>query len=66
MGYKIPNIKKVNPIELPCRKKMYHTLAEAEDMIRYIKENRVSKEIHAYQCESCGFWHLTSKPASRY
>jgi hypothetical protein len=59
MGYK-PKIKKVSPLELPCRKKMYDSQEEAQDMIRYINENRVANEIHAYKCSVCGFWHLTS------
>jgi hypothetical protein len=61
MGYKLPNIKKINPIELPCKKAMYNSLEEAQDMIRYIRENRRVREIHAYKCMTCGFWHLTSK-----
>jgi len=61
MGYKFPNIKKIDPIELPCKKTMYNSFEEAQDMIRYIKENRGGKEIHAYKCTTCGFWHLTSK-----
>jgi hypothetical protein len=61
MRYKHSDIKKVAPIELPCKKAMYNSLEEAQDMILYIKENRSIKEIHAYKCEFCGFWHLTSK-----
>jgi hypothetical protein len=30
-------------------------------MIRHILETRVGKEIRAYKCPVCGFWHLTSK-----
>jgi len=61
MGYKLSKIKKINPIEPPCRKTMYYSIEEANDMIKYIKENRVIQNIHAYKCISCGFWHLTSK-----
>jgi hypothetical protein len=61
MGYKLSNIKKISPIELPCRKTMYNTIEEAQDMIRYIEENRGGRQIHAYKCTTCGFWHLTSK-----
>ncbi|MCE5346779.1 MAG: hypothetical protein LLG13_10905 [Bacteroidales bacterium] len=61
MGYKLTNIKKVKSIEPPCKKTMYNSLEEAQDMIRYIRENRTGKEIRAYKCLTCGFWHLTSK-----
>ncbi|HKK42124.1 MAG TPA: hypothetical protein VJ963_06930 [Bacteroidales bacterium] len=53
--------KRTAPIDLPCRKTIYHSREEAEDMIKYINETRVTKEIRAYKCEICGFWHLTSK-----
>jgi len=61
MGYKYSNIKKISPIELPCKKTMYNSLEEAQDIIRYIEENRGGRPIHAYKCTACGFWHLTSK-----
>ena len=61
MGNKLTNIKKIHPIEFPCKKTIYNSLEEAQDMIAYINENRVSKEIRAYKCQICGFWHLTSK-----
>jgi hypothetical protein len=61
MAYKFSNNKKIDPIELPCKKTMYNSAEEAQDMIRYIKEHRQVHEIHAYKCISCGFWHLTSR-----
>jgi hypothetical protein len=61
MGYKISKIKKLHPIEPPCKKTMYYSLEEAQVMIQYINENRRVREIHAYKCTICGFWHLTSK-----
>jgi hypothetical protein len=61
MGYKNIRIKNINPLEPPCRKTIYHTKEDAEDMIRYIRENRGGPDIHVYKCTSCGFWHLTSK-----
>jgi hypothetical protein len=54
MGYKIS-------IEPPCKKTIYNSLEEAQVMIQYINENRRVREIHAYKCTICGFWHLTSK-----
>jgi hypothetical protein len=56
-GHKAP----VSRIEFPCKKAIYHTKEEAEDMIRHITETRVTREIRAYQCSTCGFWHLTSR-----
>jgi len=61
MACKISNNKKVDPIEPSCKKTIYYSSKEAQDMIDYIKENRRVKEIRAYKCISCGFWHLTSK-----
>jgi hypothetical protein len=61
MGYRQSYIKKTDPVEPPCKKTMYNTAEEARDMIRYINEKRVGKEIRAYKCDICGFWHLTSK-----
>ena len=54
-------MKKIEPIEPPCKKAMYHSFEEAQDMVKFIKENRTAKEIHVYKCTICGFWHLTSK-----
>jgi hypothetical protein len=61
MGYKHSNPKKIQSIEPPCRKKIYNSYEEAQEMISYIRENRRVREINAYKCLICGFWHLTSK-----
>jgi len=61
MGYRQSYRRKIDPIEPPCRKTVYYSKEEAQDMIRYINENRVGKEITVYKCDICGFWHLTSK-----
>jgi hypothetical protein len=61
MGYKISNTKNIPPVEPPCKKTIYYTPEEAQDMIKYLKENRTNKVISAYKCSVCGFWHLTSK-----
>jgi hypothetical protein len=58
--YKLSKIEKIYPIEPPCKKTMYRTKADALEAIRYVNENR-RIELSAYQCEICGFWHLTSK-----
>jgi hypothetical protein len=61
MAYKPSNIKKIDPIEPSCRKTMYTTAEDAQDMISYMQENKGKFNIHAYKCSTCGFWHLTSK-----
>jgi hypothetical protein len=61
MAYKSSKHKSVDPIHPACNKAIYDSREEAEDMIRYIAENRVVRELFAYQCSSCGMWHLTSK-----
>jgi hypothetical protein len=61
MGKKHSNIKNIDPIQLSCKKAIYNSFEEAQDMIKYIKETRVVREISAYKCHLCGFWHLTSK-----
>jgi hypothetical protein len=61
MAHHLPNIKNLNPVEPPCKKTIYYSLEEAKDMIKYINETRIVREISAYKCSVCGFWHLTSK-----
>ena len=61
MAYEPSNFKSIDPIGPACKKTMYNSREEAEDMIRYIQENRMVRELHAYQCTTCGMWHLTSK-----
>jgi hypothetical protein len=61
MAYKVRNREKINPLGLPCRKTMYNSREEAEDMIKHISETRVSRKISVYKCPVCGFWHLTSR-----
>lgn len=60
MSYRSSKYKPVDSISSPCKKAMYQSREEAEDMIRYIQENRIVKELRAYHCEICGMWHLTS------
>jgi hypothetical protein len=62
MGYRLQGRKKIDPLNLPCRKTMYNSREEALDMIAWIKENRGGRDLFAYQCTICGFWHLTSRP----
>ncbi len=61
VAYKTSNSKSYDPIVPSCNKTIYNSLEEARDMIRYINEDRAVRELNAYQCTTCGMWHLTSK-----
>jgi hypothetical protein len=61
MGYKNSNIKKISPIDVPCKKAIYNSPEEAQDMLNHIRETRSVREITVYKCTICGFWHLTSR-----
>jgi hypothetical protein len=61
MVYKRSDINNINPIQPACKKAIYNSQEEALDMIAHIKETRVVREISAYKCTICGFWHLTSR-----
>ena len=54
-------IRKTDPIEPPCKKTMYNSLIDAKESINYLQENKGIKDLSAYKCSLCGFWHLTSK-----
>lgn len=64
MAYKSSKHRFVDPIGPRCKKAMYNTREEAEDMIRHIHETRITRPLHAYQCNNCGMWHLSSSPES--
>jgi len=57
MVYKQSNSGNIEPLQPFCKKAIYNTQEEAMDMIRHIKETRVVREISAYKCSICGFWH---------
>lgn len=61
MGYRRSDKTKIPPVEPVCKKAMYNSLEDARAMINHINENRIVREIRAYKCSICGFWHLTSK-----
>jgi hypothetical protein len=61
MKYKPSGIKKIKPVTSPCKKTMYNSLLEAKESIDYLKESKWIKDLSAYKCSECGFWHLTSK-----
>jgi hypothetical protein len=61
MKYKPSRKRKINPVESPCKKATYNSLAEAKESITHLQENKWVKDLSAYKCSVCGFWHLTSK-----
>ena len=61
MNHKALNTVRPEPVTPPCNKKIYNTEEEAQDMIRFIKEHRRTRELYVYKCPVCGLWHLTSK-----
>ncbi len=61
MKYKPSRERKVYPIESPCKKTMYNSQADAKESMDYLMANKGVKELSAYKCTVCGFWHLTSK-----
>jgi hypothetical protein len=50
------------PLEFPCTKFTYLSKKEANaDLNRILKViKRDKKPIRSYQCDKCGFWHITS------
>jgi hypothetical protein len=61
MKYKPSRISKINPVESPCKKSTYNSLADAKESIAHLQETKWVKDLSAYKCSVCGFWHLTSK-----
>jgi hypothetical protein len=61
MKNKVSSIKKISPIESPCKKTIYNSFTDAKESIDYLLENKGVKDLSAYKCSVCGFWHLTSK-----
>ena len=59
MKYKLSNKEKINPVEPPCRKRIYDSKEDAMEAISFVTSTR-RVMLEAYQCSVCGFWHLTS------
>ena len=53
--------KKIDPLGPSCKKTIYNSLVEAQEAIAWHQENKYVKDLSAYKCSLCGFWHLTSK-----
>lgn len=52
-----------------CTKRKYFTKSQAEQilykvMFRNWRGNVNRKECRCYQCDECGYWHLTSMEAA--
>jgi hypothetical protein len=59
--------KEIPTVTLPCTKYFYMSEEEAKKHLREIRAKGKQAERHilpirAYQCNICGYWHLTSKP----
>ncbi|HBC77212.1 MAG TPA: hypothetical protein DEO60_01255 [Bacteroidales bacterium] len=61
MKYSRSHNRKTYPFESACKKTMYNSLIEANDAIEFLRKTKYVKELSAYKCTVCGFWHLTSK-----
>jgi hypothetical protein len=61
MKYKPSRKRKIDPVESPCKKTIYNSFDDAKEAIDYLQENKFVKDLSAYKCSMCGFWHLTSK-----
>jgi hypothetical protein len=55
------HMRKIDPITAPCKKTIYNSLIDAKESIAYLQKNKFVKDLSAYKCSVCGFWHLTSK-----
>jgi hypothetical protein len=49
MKYKPSRIRKIYPIESPCKKTMYNSLIDAKESIGYLQENKGAKDLSAYK-----------------
>jgi hypothetical protein len=61
VAHRSSTYKSVKPIDPGCKKAIYQSREEAEEMIRHIRETRFVSELSAYECPHCGLWHLSSK-----
>ncbi|MDX9930903.1 MAG: hypothetical protein RBS37_13745 [Bacteroidales bacterium] len=61
MKYRPLKKERIDPIDYPCKKEVYYTPEDAQMMISHIEETRVTRNLKAYRCNVCGFWHLTSR-----
>jgi hypothetical protein len=61
MKYKPSRIRKIYPVESPCKKTLYNSYADAKESIEFLRETKWISDLSAYKCPVCGFWHLTSK-----
>jgi hypothetical protein len=45
----------------PCHKMPYHNKTAARTMLNH-RERRGAVRLRAYECDRCGYWHISSKP----
>ena len=52
-----------DPVELPCKDKLaFDTEREARASAQVV-QFRYGSHVHAYVCQYCGLWHLSSNAA---
>ncbi|MCU0408623.1 MAG: hypothetical protein MUD02_06715 [Bacteroidales bacterium] len=61
MAYSANSKTGAGPLEPRCRKEAYTSMEDAQAMVQHISETRITREIRAYKCPVCGYWHLTSR-----
>ncbi|PAC29221.1 hypothetical protein BWI92_16465 [Flectobacillus sp. BAB-3569] len=50
-------------VYFPCKKVIYISKKEANkflESIKYLEQNH-KKPVRAYECDKCGYWHITSR-----
>jgi hypothetical protein len=61
MKYKPSRLRKIYPIESPCKKTVNNSHIDAKESIDYLQKDKWVKGLSAHKCSVRGFWHLTSK-----
>ena len=53
-----------------CPKEFFISQSDAKYRLDYIRKMNVNSDkkipVRAYECEKCGYWHLTSRPMNGY
>ncbi len=54
----------VATVPTTCEKRAYATKSDARRFIKKRRGRGRFRAKHAYRCEDCGYWHISSAPAS--
>jgi hypothetical protein len=55
MKNKTSHLRKIYPIESPCKKTMYNSFIDAKESIDYLQKNKGVKDLSAFKCSVFGF-----------